>query len=208
MNILHISKYYHPYIGGVESICQYLVENRKSGDNVAVVCFTEQRDDIVDEVNGVRIYRVGTWVNISRQALSLSYRKVLKKAIKETRPDIIHFHWANPFPAAVLLSVIPKDVKLVIHWHMDIVNQKLLYALIKPVETAFLKRADRIFVTSPIYRDHSLPLQPFLSKVDVVTNAINESRLILKEGDEEKIKSLKQHWGNKDIVFLSEGTQK
>jgi len=202
MNILHISKYYHPYIGGVESICQYLVENRKSGDNVAVVCFTEQRNDIVDEVNGVRIYRVGTWVNISRQALSLSYRKVLKKAIKETCPDIIHFHWADPFPAAVLLSVIPKDVKLVIHWHMDIVNQKLLYALIKPVETAFLKRADRIFVTSPIYRDHSLPLQPFLSKVDVVTNAINESRLILKEGDEEKIKSLKQHWGNKDIVFF------
>ena len=35
---------------------------------------------------------------------------------------MIHFHWANPFPAAVLLAVMPKDVNLVIHWHMDIIK--------------------------------------------------------------------------------------
>ena len=67
---------------------------------------------------------------------------MLRKAIKEFKPDVIHFHWANPFPAAVLLTVIPKNVKLVIHWHMDIIKQKRIYPFIKPVETALLKRCD------------------------------------------------------------------
>ena len=26
MRILHVSKYYYPYVGGVENICKYLVE--------------------------------------------------------------------------------------------------------------------------------------------------------------------------------------
>ena len=53
MNILHISKYYYPYIGGVENICKYLVE-RSKGHKTAVVCFSEESKDSVDEVNGIR----------------------------------------------------------------------------------------------------------------------------------------------------------
>ena len=70
---------------------------------------------------------------------------MLRKAIKEFKPDVIHFHWANPFPAAVLLAVMPKEVKLVIHWHMDIIKQKRIYPFIKPLETALLKRAGSMF---------------------------------------------------------------
>lgn len=86
---------------------------------------------------------------------------MMRKAIKEFKPDIIHFHWANPYPAAVLLTMIPKNIKLVVHWHMDIIKQAKIYPFIKPFETALLKRADLILVTSPTYRDASLPLQPF-----------------------------------------------
>lgn len=201
MRILHISKYYFPYIGGVENICKYLVEGM-SKYKMAVLCFTENRKDSIDEVNGIKVYRVGTWINIARQALSLSYFPMMRRAIKEFKPDVIHFHWANPFPAAVLLTMIPKDVKLVVHWHMDIIKQKKIYPLIKPVETALLKRADRILVTSPNYKDYSLPLQPFLHKIDIVPNAIDETRLIKKEGDEERIENIKKKYNNKNIIFF------
>ena len=109
MKILHVSKYYYPYIGGVENICKYLVEGM-SQHQMAVVCFNEKRKDVVEDVNSVKVYRVATWINISRQALSLSYFTMLHKAIKEFEPDIIQIHWANPFPAAVLLMMIPKDL--------------------------------------------------------------------------------------------------
>lgn len=201
MRILHISKYYYPYIGGVENTCKYLVENMPE-NQFAVVCFNEQKDDRIDLVDGVKVYRVGAKLTIARQALSLSYFSVLRRAIKEFRPDVIHFHWANPYPAFVLLTMIPKDVKLVIHWHMDIIKQKKIYPLIKPVETMLLKRADRICVTSPQYRDGSIPLRPFRDKVRIVQSAIDESKLTIREGDKEKIENLKAKYGNKKLVFF------
>ncbi len=190
MRILHISKYYYPYIGGVENICKYLVDGSKNTET-AVVCFNDVCKDIVDYVDNHRVYRVASWINIARQALSLSYFWVLRKAIHEFKPDIIHFHWANPFPAAVLLTIIPKNIKLVIHWHMDIIKQKKIYPLVKPVERALLKRANLILVTSPNYRDASIPLQPFKSKVCVVPNAIDETKLVLKDEDVKRINEIK-----------------
>ena len=201
MRILHISKYYYPYIGGVENICKYLVEGMPQYET-AVVCFNEGNKDVIEDVNGIKVYRVGTWINIARQALSLSYFTILKRAIKEFRPDIIHFHWANPFPAAVLLTMMPKKAKLVIHWHMDIIKQKKIYPLIKPIETALLKRADLIVVTSPQYRDASQPLQSFKNKVKILPNAIDEDNLILRNGDLEKINALKEKYANKPIIFF------
>ena len=201
MRILHISKYYHPYIGGVENICKFLVEGMPQHE-MAVVCFNDKCKDVIDEVNGVKVYRVATWINVARQALSLSYFPLLHRAIKEFKPDAIHFHWANPFPAAVLLFLIPKNVKLVIHWHMDIIKQAKIYPLIKPIETALLKRADRIIVTSPQYRDESRPLQPFLEKVRIVPNAIDESVFALRPGDEKEIEKLKEKYNHRKIVFF------
>lgn len=201
MRILHISKYYSPYLGGVENICKYLVEGALKHET-AVVCFNDKCKDVIEEVNGHKVYRVATWINVARQALSLSYFWMLKKAIKEFKPDVIQFHWANPFPAWVLLCVIPKNVKLIIHWHMDIIKQKHIYPFIKPVETALLKRADMVCVTSPQYRDGSLPLQPFKDKVRIVQNAMDEDNFILRDGDVEKINAIKAKYGNKPIVFF------
>lgn len=202
MRILHISKYYYPYIGGVENICKYLVDNMKKENDIAVVCFNEKKDDRIDIVDGVKVYRVGAKMTIARQALSLSYFSVLRRAIREFKPDVIHFHWANPYPAFVLLTMIPKEVKLVIHWHMDIIKQKKIYPLIKPVETRLLKRASLVLVTSPNYRDGSKHLQPFKDKVRVVPNAIDERTLIPQEEDKEKISEIKRKYNNKDIVFF------
>lgn len=126
----------------------------------------------------------------------------VEKAIKEFKPDVIQFHWANPFPAWVLLCVIPRNVKLIIHWHMDIIKQKHIYPFIKPVEIALLKRADMVCVTSPQYRDGSLPLQPFKDKVRIVQNAMDEDNFILRDGDVEKINAVKAKYGNKPIVFF------
>lgn len=201
MRILHISKYYYPYIGGVENICRYLVDGEKDSE-CAVVCFNDTRSNSLDMVHGVKVYRVGAWVTIARQALSGVYVNVLKKAIREFKPDIIHFHWANPFPAAILLMVIPKNVKLVIHWHMDIIKQKKIYPFIRPIEKTLLERADLVIVTSPNYKEGSKPLQPFLDKVKVLPNAIDEAMMCKRGDDDVQILKVKERYHNKKIVFF------
>lgn len=206
MKILHLSKYYFPYNGGIENTCQQLAEGFPN-DQTAVVCFNEGKQDLIDTINGVNIYRAGTLVNIARQSISLSLRKMLKKAIKEFQPDIIHLHWCNPFGGAVLLSVIPKDTKLVIHWHSDVINnellmQKILYKLIKPIETALLKRANLVLTTSPLYIDGSKPLKPFKEEVKVLQSAIDTSKFQLTEADNIEIEKIRKKFNHKPIVFF------
>lgn len=201
MRVLHISKYYFPYLGGVESICKYLVE-RMPQHITSVVCFNSQRKNAVDEVNGHRVYRVETLLNIARQALSLSYRNGLQWAILAEKPDVIQFHWANPFPAILLRLVMPKDVKLVLHWHMDIIRQWYLYWAVRPWEKWLIKRADHIVVTSPQYRDGSKPLKKVKEKVRIVPNSIDESVFELQAEDEKRIQELRALYDGKPIVFF------
>lgn len=201
MRILHISKYYFPYLGGVEGICKYLVE-RMPKHITSVVCFNNQRENAVDEINGHRIYRIATFVNIARQALSLSYKNGLRWAILTEKQDVIQFHWANPFPAILLRLVMPKDVKLVLHWHMDIIRQWYLYWAVRPWEKWIIKRADCIVVTSPQYRDGSKPLQKVKEKIRIVPNAIDEKLFELRIGDKERIQEIRALYNGKPIVFF------
>lgn len=201
MRILHISKYYFPYMGGVENICKYLVE-RMPGHDTSVVCFNDDKENAVDDINGHRVYRAGAFVNIARQALSLSYKNGLKWAILAEKPDVIQFHWANPFPAILLRMVMPKNAKLVLHWHMDIIRQWYLYWAVRPWEKWLVKRADRIVVTSPQYRDGSKPLQKVKEKIRIVPNAIDEQVFCLRNGDEARIREIRALYGGRTIVFF------
>lgn len=201
MRILHISKYYFPYLGGVENICKYLVERMPQHDT-SVVCFNDGKANAVDDVNGHRVYRAGAFVSIARQALSLSYKNGLRWAILAEKPDVIQFHWANPFPAILLRMVMPEDVRLVVHWHMDIIRQWYLYWAIRPWERWLIGRADRIVVTSPQYRDGSKPLRGVKDKVRIVPNAIDSDKLELRPGDVERISGIKALYGGRPIVFF------
>lgn len=199
--ILHISKYYFPYMGGVENICKYLVE-RMPWHDTSVVCFNDSHANTVDEVNGHHVYRAGAFINIARQALSFSYKSVLQRAILTEKPDIIQFHWANPFPAILLRMVIPKDVRLIVHWHMDIIRQWYLYWAVRPWEKWLIGRADQIVVTSPQYRDGSQPLQKVKDKVSIVPNAIDNAIFELRPDDDRRIMEIKDRYNGKPIVFF------
>lgn len=201
MKILHISKYYSPYLGGVENICKYLVELMPKHDT-AVLCFNDKSKSQIDRVNGHKVYRVGTLVNIARQAIALNYQGWMARAMKEVKPDVVQFHWANPFPAIFLPIYLAKETKLVVHWHMDIVRQWYLYWAVKPLEKWLLNRADRICVTSPQYRDGSKPLQNVKEKVRVVPNAIEEQAFQEREGDAKRIAEIKAFYNEKPIVLF------
>ncbi len=201
MRILHISKYYYPFLGGVENICKSLVENMPN-HITSVVCFNNNRSESVEILNGHKVYRMGYFLIIARQALSTTYKSGLKWAILTEKPDIIQFHWANPFPAVLLKMVLPKEVKLVIHWHMDIVRQWYLYWAVRPWEKWLIKRADLIVVTSPQYRDGSKPLRRVKDKVRIVPNCIEEKNLELHDEDEKRISEIKYLYNGKPIVFF------
>ena len=97
MKVLQISKYYYPLVGGTEATCQYLSEGLSDEYDVRVVSFSEDKNDKEEEHNGIKVSKAGTRLMLFRQSLSFSYYKILKEAILDWKPDIIHFHHPNPF---------------------------------------------------------------------------------------------------------------
>lgn len=201
MKILHIGKYYHPEHGGIESVTEFIVRSLQPYQQQIVVYNT--RDATVYEaVDGIPVTRVGCRLKLRSQPLAPQLRSTLRTTFDEFRPDVAYFHYPNPLGALRLLQTLPSNVKLVVHWHSDIVEQKILYHLVKGIEHRLLQRADYIVGTSPAYVEASKPLAPFLSKTVVIPCAIDTRRFDIDEEDVKEIQQLKKNYGGKPIVFF------
>lgn len=198
--ILHISKYYYPDLGGIETVATYLAEGLTDYRNV-VVCFSPDNQYHEDMVHGISVYRVPVLFSILSQDVSLAYYGILRKLLKLYSPWAVHVHCPNPLVYPMVCRLVRPEVKVVLHWHSDILSKGLAYTLIRPFERAILSRADVVISTSPNYIEKSAPLQSVSEKVRVVQNGIINSLFDLMPGDAEQVQALRARYGNHKIVF-------
>ena len=199
--ILHISKFYHPYQGGIEDTCSQIVNNIKTVVH-RVICFNDGKHTHITYDGETKIIRVGIVKIIASQPISFSYFWQLKRELKDYIPDIVHFHAPNPLVSIYLLLLLPHTTKLVVHWHSDIIEQNIIYGLYKPIEKLLLKRSNRIIITTPNYLEESLPLQIFKQKISCIHSIVDTSKFELLDGDAAKIASIKEKYKERKIVFF------
>ena len=130
--ILHVSKYYYPYLGGIETLARSLAEGMVNYHNV-VVCFATDGKDQVDEINGVTVYRVKVQFSLLSQDVAFGYYEKLKHLMAEFEPEYVHVHCPNPFVYPLVAKIMRAETKLVLHWHSDILSKGIFYQLVKPV---------------------------------------------------------------------------
>lgn len=202
--ILHISKFYHPYAGGIEDVCYNIVRLAKSSKELKqkVFCFNDTNQTLVENYQGIEVIRVATWNTVSSQPLSMMYGKELKKIIAEYNPDVVHFHAPNPLGTYFLLRHLPKQTKLIVHWHSDIFAQRFIYQFIRPLETKLLYRANTIIATSKKYLECSEPLRLFVNKTIVIPNVIYPDKFVLTEQCTTQVRAIKQKYANLPIVLF------
>jgi rhamnosyl/mannosyltransferase len=199
--ILQIAKYYYPVEGGIETVTKYMGEGLANFENV-VVCFSKDGSTHIDTVNGVKVYRIASSMNIASQDIAFSYYHHLKRIIKEVQPDMILLHCPNPFLYPITAKLTPKNVKLVLLWHSDILGKGILYKLVKQFEKLILKKADLILATSPNYIHPSSPIYDYRNKIKVVPNGIIKDDFIWKPGDEMTVEEIRRKYHHKKIVFF------
>ena len=202
--VLHISKYYYPFRGGTEQIAQDCVNSLAGNYEEKVICFNDCNQDKRDKVDGFEVIRCGVFKTIASQGLSTSFGKRLKNVINSFKPDIIIFHYPNPFVAHYLLKYIPKTCKLAIYWHLDIVKQKILKNLFIGQNKRLVRRADVIIATSPTYVEGSPWLSGAKKKCRVVPNCINMERLQSSPEVEQKAAEIREANKGK-IICLAVG---
>ena len=199
--ILQIAKYYYPVEGGIETVTKYLSEGLTTYEQV-VVCFSQDGITRLDTVNGVKVYRIASSMKIASQDIAFSYYHYLKKIIYEEQPDIILLHCPNPFLYPITAKLTPKDVKLVLLWHSDILGKGILYKMVKQFEKVILRKADLILATSPNYIHPSSPIYDYRDKTEVVANGIIKSDFVWRAGDETTIEEVRRKYHHKKIVFF------
>lgn len=201
--ILHIVPYYLPQYGGIEQVAYDIVNILKNDYENKIICFSETGKTFINEYEGVEVHRIGWIKKVSSQAISLSYFFKLYKLLKEYSPDYIHLHLPNPLITVYLLMClffVKKKIKLIGHWHSDIIEQKVIKRFYNPFQNILLKKLNKIIVTSKKYGNKSEDLKNYQEKLVVIPNIVNEK--VLNNFDVKRVEEIKEKYKNKKIIFF------
>lgn len=161
MKILQLGKFY-PIRGGVEKVMWNLTWGL-SGEGVDcdMLCArlpgdkADDADKPFEQADGsFRLNGHGTVYCV--KALSKKAATMISPAMirwlraHRDEYDIIHVHHPDPM-AALALRMSRFKGRVVLHWHSDIVSQKFLLALYRPLQSWLIRRADVIVGTTPAY---------------------------------------------------------
>jgi len=167
MKVLHLYKTYLPdTVGGVEhTINQIARSSSQFGIETEVLALSPGKVDRYFRVDNHCVYSCRSNFEIASTPFSAS--AILRFWHLTQRADIIHYHF--PYPFADLLHFLTRVSKpTVVTYHSDIVKQKYLLSLYKPLMNFFLGSVGRIVATSPNYAESSEVLNKFSYKVSMI----------------------------------------
>lgn len=197
--ILQVNKSYYPTIGGIEKTVQQIAEGLSEQTEMSVLVCSENRRLVEETINGVKITRVPSIFKWGNLPIPLGFNSALRQLSKAQ--DVIHLHMPFPFgDLACLLS--GYKGKIVLWWHSDVVRQKKMMLLYKPIMLGMLKRADAIVVATEGHINGSAYLEPFREKCVIIPFGVNKNtELVADEYMANREKTIK----NNKIRFLFVG---
>jgi len=169
--LLIAGKAYAPHIGGIETVMQQTAEYMRRYAKVSVLCcrdgigFTKR-----EKLNGVSVTYSSSLGTIASCPLSLSYIGDFRRRVMVS--DAVELHL--PFPIADLsLLLSGYKGRVAVAWHSDVVRQKKLLTLYKPLMKRLLKRADVILTATQAHIDSSPYLPAYREKCTVIPYGID-----------------------------------
>lgn len=197
MRVLQLGKFYPPHVGGIESVMLDIVEGLNESNITCDILCSNKKFKYVEEINNKnKIYRTKTYGILFSTSITPQMIKKLKEILNQY--DIVHIHLPDPMANLALLLANPKKQKIIVHWHSNIVKQKILLQFYKPLQTWLLKKADIIICTSEKYAKESPFLQKYRNKCEIVPLCVNVSKFVIND---KKIAQLQNEYKNKKIIF-------
>lgn len=198
MRVLQLGKFY-PIRGGVEKVMwdltAHLPEAGVACDMLCAILPGDKPDPqdasyarteggvlVFSLPSGGRVFCVKALAKKAATMLSPAMVGWLRK--HKGSYDIIHVHHPDPM-AAMALRLSGFKGKVVLHWHSDILSQKGLLRLYRPLQNWLIRRADVIVGTTPVYIKSSPWLQDCQKKCTFVPIGIDP----LPEGEPVRIRN-------------------
>jgi O-antigen biosynthesis rhamnosyltransferase len=174
MRVLHFYKTAFPdSMGGVEQVIGQIARGAAQlGVRTDVLSLTRAADPATIELDGYLAHRVRLDWQLASTAVSLAAFGRFKRLARAA--DVIHYHFPWPFMDLVHFAT-GAGKPCVVTYHSDIVRQRTLLKLYRPLQRRFLASMDRIVATSPNYLATSPVLQEFADKVDVIPIGLDQA---------------------------------
>ena len=166
MKIIHLYKSYFPDKGGIAQVIRSIVTMLKSKIEFEVLATKKGVAGDKYQLDGITVRRSGSLCEILSMPISPLY--IFKIWFNIGKFDVVHYHYPFPLVDLALSMFIPKKCKLIVHWHSDIIKQKLAVKFLTPIIHRTLKRADAIIVTSPIMIKNSPFLPTYSEKCHII----------------------------------------
>ncbi|WP_283099647.1 glycosyltransferase family 4 protein [Pseudomonas sp. MWU12-2037] len=199
IKVLHFFKTYYPEtMGGIEQVIFQLAEGSARYGIQAEVLSLSSRGAARNETVGTHVaHRSKLDLHVASTGFSFSAFGDFAELAKGA--DIIHFHF--PWPYMDLVHFATRLRKpTVVSYHSDIVKQKTLLKLYKPLMYRFLSSVDCIVASSPNYAQSSRVLTGFKEKVSIVPYGLD--RATYPEPSVEKLEEWKKQVGEKFFLFV------
>jgi rhamnosyl/mannosyltransferase len=189
MHILQIYKDYYPVIGGIENHVRDLSEGLVArGHRVtALVTSLTGRTEIEHPRSGLTLIKAARALHIASTPLSAG----MLRLAGEQHPDVVHLHFPYP-PGDLAARAVPGRPPLIVTYHSDIVRQRALLRVYRPLMQLTLRRATRILATSPNYLRSSPILRRFAAKCAVVPLGIDAERFA--EADPARVAAIRARY--------------
>lgn len=194
MKVLQIGKFY-PVRGGVEKVMVDLTTGLSlRGIDCDMLCAAVDRPQTIRLNEHGRVLAVRSLGKVKATMMSPAMIVRMRKICQSY--DIVHIHYPDPM-AALALRLSGYRGKVILHWHSDILKQRQLLKIIKPLQSWLIRRADVIVGTSPVYIAQS----PWLTQVQDKCMCIPIGIDPLKWPEPERVERLRARYGNRKIIF-------
>ena len=199
MRVLHFFKTYLPdTTGGIEQVIYQLCEGgRAHGVQGAVLALSATPQPERVQVAGHEVRRARQDLFIASTGFSREAFGMFSEMAAEA--DVVHFHF--PWPVMDVVHFVTRHRRpTVVSYHSDIVKQRTLLTLYRPLMKRFLSSVNRILVASPNYQRSSPVLQQYASKVEVIPYGLD--RAAYPPCSPAKLEYWRQRVGPKFFLFV------
>jgi glycosyltransferase involved in cell wall biosynthesis len=177
LRILHVYKDYYPIVGGIENHIKMVAERQAAdGHHVTVLVTNPRRERSRCRLRGVHLIRARRLATVASTPLSLSLPFALARQV----PDVTHLHFPYPL-GEVSQWLAGRGRPYVITYHSDVVRQRAILRLYRPIMHRILRGARFILVASERYMTSSADLGPLVGKCAVVPLAIDPAPFLKAE---------------------------
>jgi len=203
---LHVGKFVPPPYAGIEAHVDTLLRSiAPQAQSILVASKLPFQRRVSSSPPPYRLLAIPSAGSLASVALSPGVLGAVRREFDAQRANLLHLHAPNPWGDLAALRT-KSSVPVVMSWHSDIVQQKLLFKLYEGVQRRALQRADRIIVGTPKHFESSQQLRALdvERKIVLLPYGIDFARLDATVPDA-RVHTRIDQWANGRPIILTVG---